>query len=91
MWTNSGEIPNNGVDDDGNGYVDDVHGIDLVGETGDPMDFDGHGTHCAGVIAAAADNGEGVVGVASYSPNVKVMALKKNALSIDDNHQYHEP
>ena len=64
MWINPGEIPNNGIDDDGNGYVDDVLGIDTVNDDSDPMDDHGHGTHTAGTVAAAGNNGIGVVGVA---------------------------
>ena len=52
LWQNEGEIPNNGVDDDGNGFVDDVHGYDFADEDGDPSDDDGHGTHCAGTMGA---------------------------------------
>jgi subtilisin family serine protease len=74
IWTNFGEIPGNGVDDDHNGYVDDVHGVDLTttkpGQ--DLSDGFGHGTHVAGIIAAAA-NGRGVVGVA---PRAKLMIVK---------------
>jgi len=77
MWVNSGEIPANGVDDDGNGFVDDVHGCAVVSSasshSGNPMDDHGHGTHVAGIIAAQAGNGEGGVGVAY---NVQVMAIK---------------
>ncbi len=73
-WTNFGEIPANGVDDDANGYVDDVHGIDLTstGTTQDLSDGHGHGTHVAGIVTAAADH-RGVVGVA---PRAKVMTVK---------------
>ncbi|MDG5814866.1 S8 family serine peptidase [Chitinispirillales bacterium ANBcel5] len=62
MWTNPGETPN-GEDDDGNGYIDDIHGYDFAYGTSDPMDRNGHGTHCAGTIAAVGDNNIGVVGV----------------------------
>lgn len=73
IWTNPGEIPGNGIDDDGNGYVDDVHGYDFVNRDGDPMDDNGHGTHVAGTIGAIGDNGVGVAGVCW---NVKIMPLK---------------
>lgn len=73
IWTNPGEIPGNGIDDDGNGFVDDVHGYDFFNGDGDPMDDHSHGTHCSGTIGASADNGIGVAGV---SQNVSIMALK---------------
>jgi subtilisin family serine protease len=73
MWVNTGEVPDNGIDDDGNGYVDDYYGWDWVNDDNDPMDDHGHGTHCAGTIAAVGNNSIGVVGV---SPNSKIMALK---------------
>ena len=73
LWTNPGEIAGNGIDDDGNGYVDDVHGYDFVNDDGDPADSDGHGTHVAGSAAARGDDGEGVVGVAY---GAKIMTLQ---------------
>lgn len=73
MWTNPGEIAGNGIDDDGNGYVDDVYGIDAYNNDSDPFDDHGHGTHCSGTIGAVGNNGIGVVGV---NWNVKIMALK---------------
>ncbi|MEM9008948.1 MAG: S8 family serine peptidase, partial [Cyanobacteria bacterium P01_F01_bin.86] len=73
IWINSGEIAGNGIDDDGNGYVDDYIGYDFVSGDADPYDENGHGTHVAGTIAAEANNGLGVVGVA---PEAKIMALK---------------
>ncbi|MCI5065164.1 S8 family serine peptidase [bacterium] len=73
MWRNSGEIADNGIDDDGNGYIDDVYGIDEFNEDGDPYDDHGHGTHCAGTVGAVGDNEVGVVGV---NWNVEIMALK---------------
>ncbi|MGH7450912.1 MAG: S8 family serine peptidase, partial [bacterium] len=73
IWTNPGEIPGNNMDDDGNGYVDDVHGYDFVNDDDDPFDDNEHGTHVAGTIAAMGNNGIGVVGV---SWSAKIMALK---------------
>lgn len=63
IWTNPGEIPGNGVDDDGNGFVDDLHGINAIDGSGDPMDDNDHGSHVSGTIGAAGGNGVGVVGV----------------------------
>jgi subtilisin family serine protease len=77
MWVNRGETPDNGIDDDNNGFIDDVHGASVVGSDwdhkGDPMDDHGHGTHVAGIVAAKKDNQTGVVGIA---PNVQIMAIK---------------
>jgi len=69
IWVNRLEIPGNHVDDDRNGYVDDVHGIDALNHDGDPMDDFGHGTHVAGTIGAQGDNGVGAVGVA-WNPQI---------------------
>jgi subtilisin family serine protease len=63
IWSNPGEIPANDVDDDHNGYVDDVHGYDFLAGDGDPMDENGHGTHVAGTMGAVGNNGIGVTGV----------------------------
>ncbi|ABC29750.1 Subtilisin-like serine protease [Hahella chejuensis KCTC 2396] len=63
LWINPREIPNNGRDDDGNGYVDDIYGVNVVNRSGDPMDANKHGTHVAGIMAAVGNNGLGGVGV----------------------------
>jgi subtilisin family serine protease len=63
MWTNPDEIPDNGIDDDGNGYIDDVHGYDFYHDVGALVLESYHGTHVAGTIGAVGDDGIGVVGV----------------------------
>lgn len=85
IWQNPYEIPSNNIDDDGNGYIDDVMGWDFVdrlsgnpdedyeGQDNDPLDRHGHGTHVAGIIAAVANNGKGVAGVAY---NSRIMAVR---------------
>ena len=73
IWTNPGEIPGNGIDDDGNGFVDDVHGYDFVNGDADPMDDNDHGTHCSGTIGGEGNNGVGVAGVCWQ---VQIMGLK---------------
>jgi len=73
MWINDDEIAGNGVDDDNDGFVDNIYGIDAVNNDGDPMDDNSHGTHCAGTIGAKANDAHPHVGVAW---NVKLMACK---------------
>jgi len=73
MWINTGEIPNNGIDDDNDGYIDDVYGVNAISGSGNPFDDNGHGTHCAGTIGAVGNNGLGVVGV---NWQVSLMAAK---------------
>lgn len=86
IWRNTAEVPDNGLDDDGNGYVDDVIGWDFVSDDNRPYDLSmdpldilfkggnpGHGTHCAGTIAAKGENSLGVSGVA---PEIKIMPLR---------------
>jgi subtilisin family serine protease len=81
LWINPGEIPDNGADDDGNGYIDDVYGYDFSDEDADPSDYMGHGTHCAGIIAACGNNGLDLSGVVW---NAKLMALKMFPLATDE-------
>ena len=73
IWINPGEIADNGIDDDGNGYIDDVHGYDFADNDSDPIDVQGHGTHCSGTIAAQGNNGNDITGIAW---NTQLMALK---------------
>lgn len=73
MWTNPGEIPGNGIDDDGNGYVDDVYGWDFVNNDNDPMDDHGHGTHVSGTIGGVGNN---TVGVAGVNWQAKIVGIK---------------
>ncbi len=93
MWTNEGEIPGDNIDNDNNGYVDDVYGWDFYNDdatvchysysdrlkmyVSSPEDNDDHGTHVAGIIGATLNNGMGVAGIAS-TIDVKIMALKIN-------------
>lgn len=73
LWTNAGEINNNGVDDDGNGFTDDFYGYDFFYNDPDPSDENGHGTHTAGTIGAVGNNLLGVTGV---NWNVRMMTIK---------------
>lgn len=79
MWVNANEIPGNGIDDDQNGYIDDVYGLNTLvrdsdgNATGNAMDTHSHGTHVAGTIGATQNNGIGIAGIAS---NVKLMAIR---------------
>jgi len=87
IWINDHEIPDNNIDDDNNGYIDDVIGYDFVSvsigevaagedpgpEDNDPMDFNGHGTHCSGIAAAVTNNSIGMAGLAS---NCRIMAIR---------------
>ena len=72
-WINPGEISGNGVDDDANGFVDDIYGADFRYNDADPLDENGHGTHTAGTLGAAGNN---MLGVAGVNWSVKIMAVK---------------
>lgn len=73
VWTNPGEIAGNGIDDDANGYIDDVHGIDVWDGDSTPQDDAQHGTHVAGIIGATMNNSTGIVGVA---PRAKLLPVR---------------
>lgn len=81
IWTNPNEIPGNGIDDDGNSVIDDVYGVNAitwggpatVTAAGNPLDDNGHGTHCAGILGARGNNGQGTSGV---NWRVKIAAAK---------------
>ena len=74
MWRNPNEVNGDGIDNDGNGIIDDYYGANFIGaNSGNPMDDNSHGTHVAGTIGAVGNNNTGVVGV---NWNVKIMALK---------------
>jgi subtilisin family serine protease len=77
IWINSGEIPDNDVDDDGNEYIDDIYGYDFLNNDNDPNDDHGHGTHCSGTIAAGGNNGLDIAGVCW---NAKIMALDSSPM-----------
>lgn len=70
---NQNEIPGNGIDDDNNGFIDDVRGWDFINHDNDPADDNGHGTHVSGVIAAETDNYIGIAGIAWHS---KILPIK---------------
>jgi len=73
LWTNAGEIPDNDIDDDANGYVDDIHGWNFADENNNITDYYGHGTFVTGIIAAKTNNGKGIAGI---NPGAQIMTLK---------------
>lgn len=73
IWKNPGEIPGNGIDDDHNGFIDDVRGWDFQNNDNDPMDDNRHGTHCAGVIGAEGNNSMGIAGL---NHRVSILPIK---------------
>ena len=80
-WVNPGEIPGNGIDDDNDGFVDDIYGADFRYNRSDPADENGHGTHTAGTIGAVGNN---LLGVSGVNWNVKIMAIKIYSASGND-------
>ncbi|MFQ5636743.1 MAG: S8 family serine peptidase [bacterium] len=77
VWVNTGEIPANGIDDDGNGYIDDINGWDFSDNDNNPDDNDDHGSHTGGTVAAKTNNAIGVAGVAGgFSPGASIMVCK---------------
>jgi subtilisin family serine protease len=81
IWTNTGEIANNGIDDDNNGFIDDVNGWDFRFDDSNPADEHGHGTHTGGTIGAAGNNMLGVPGV---NWNVRIMVIKIYSQAAND-------
>ncbi len=73
VWTNPGETPGNGIDDDENGLVDDIHGWNFIDNNNDLTDKKGHGTHVAGIIAAKRNNKRGIAGI---NPGAVIMPIK---------------
>lgn len=76
LWKNPREIPHNGIDDDGNGYIDDIHGIDTAYKDGSPFDDNWHGTHNHGLIGATVNNTRGVAGIAGISRSIRQLPCK---------------
>lgn len=80
IWTNANEVEEDGEDNDGNGYKDDLHGWDFVNQTGVIGDYNGHGTHCAGVAAAVGNNSLGVIGANPDALIMPVTVLQSNGM-----------
>jgi len=78
LWANPNEIPNNGIDDDNNGYIDDIHGWDFVDLDNEADDLAGHGTHISGIIGARGDNATGITGVAWRAEIIPLKFLDGN-------------
>lgn len=73
IWVNKNEIPDNGIDDDGNGFIDDIHGWNFLNDNHDFTDYCGHGTFVTGIIAANTNNG---IGIAGINPGAVIMPIK---------------
>ena len=83
IWINTREIPGNGIDDEGNGYIDDINGWNFFQGNNLPADLDGHGTHVAGTIGASNNNNIGITGIAWGSPLMAVKVLPSEEERID--------
>lgn len=84
IWVNTGEVPNNGIDDDGNGFIDDLVGWDFYDADADPTDLTGHGSLMAGIIGARGNNGLGITGVAWQCQMVILRVLGANGGMVSD-------
>jgi len=82
LWTNHGEIAGDGLDNDSNGYVDDIHGYDFIADVANPLDSGMHGSHVSGIIAAVANNGVGGVG-AAFNAHIMALKVSSDGSSID--------
>ena len=87
IWRNWGEVANNGIDDDGNGYIDDVNGWDAADNDNDASpvaaanaNYHAHGTHCAGIVSAETDNNSGI---ASIGFKLKMMPVKMSLFLLE--------
>lgn len=85
LFTNKQEIPNNGIDDDGNGYIDDIHGVNFIDPNSIPQDDNGHGTHISGVIAADCNVNNGTCGILKNVEIIPLKFLNKNGLGDTNN------
>lgn len=84
IWQNTGEIPGNGIDDDANGYIDDIRGWNTYEGNNNPMDTHGHGTHVAGIAAASTNNVTWSMNVAGTAWNCRIMPVRAGEETFED-------